>query len=95
GLFFLGCLTDHYVVVAGIGAGRLLYRLFHEEDVRMAEPSALEDRCTCNEQRLTNVMRQFPSSELHDLIEPDGSLHARCQFCGREYLIDPAKVGTA
>jgi molecular chaperone Hsp33 len=41
------------------------------------------------------VMRQFPANELHDLIEPDGKLHARCQFCAREYLIDPANVGAA
>ena len=26
-------------------------------------------------------------------LEPDGKLHARCQFCAREYLIDPANVG--
>lgn len=88
-------LTDHELIDPALGADRVLYRLFHEEDVRMARPSTLEDRCTCNEQRLTNVMRQFPAIELHDLIEPDGYLHARCQFCAREYLIDPAKVGAA
>lgn len=88
-----GTLTDEEVVDPALPADRLLYRLFHEEGVRMGEPSPLIDRCTCNEERLTNVMRQFPPEELQDLIEPDGLLHARCQFCARNYLITPAAVG--
>lgn len=87
--------TDEELIDPALPADRLLYRLFHEEGVRMATASGLEDRCTCSEDRLTNVMRQFPANELHDLIEPDGKLHARCQFCAREYLIDPANVGAA
>jgi molecular chaperone Hsp33 len=88
-------LTDAELIDPALPIDRLLYRLFHQEAVRMAAPSALEDRCTCSEQRLTNVMRQFPANELHDLIEPDGFLHARCQFCAREYLIAPANLGVA
>jgi molecular chaperone Hsp33 len=94
-LILFATLSDHELIDPALSADRLLYRLFHEEAVRMAQPTALEDRCTCNEARLTQVMRQFPANELHDLIEPDGRLHARCQFCAREYLIDPAQVGAA
>ena len=60
----------------------------------MGDPSALIDRCSCTEERLVGVMRQFPRAELDDLIEPDGLLHARCQFCARTYLIAPECVGT-
>lgn len=86
-------LRDEELVDPELPADRLLYRLFHEEGARMDEPAALEDRCTCNEERLTGVMRQFPADELRDLIEDDGKIHARCQFCSREYLIEPAQVG--
>lgn len=85
-------LTDEELLDPALPADRLLYRLFHEDGVRMTAPAPLEDRCTCNEARLTAVMRTFPESELRDLIEPDGLLHARCQFCAREYLIDPSAV---
>jgi hypothetical protein len=30
---------------------------------------------------------------LSDLVEPDGYLHARCQFCSRAYQIAPEKIG--
>ncbi|HYD88904.1 MAG TPA: Hsp33 family molecular chaperone HslO [Vitreimonas sp.] len=88
-------LRDEELIDPALPADRLLYRLFHEEGARMDTPTPLEDRCTCDEERLTNVMRQFPKEELHDLIEPDGMLHARCQFCSRQYLIDPKEVGAA
>jgi molecular chaperone Hsp33 len=83
---------DDELIDPDLPADRLLYRLFHEEGVRMAELTPAIDRCTCDEGRLTAVLQQFPQTELADLIEPDGMLHARCQFCAREYLIDPQKV---
>jgi molecular chaperone Hsp33 len=86
-------LSDEEVLDPALPSDRLLYRLFHEEGVRMGEPAALADRCTCNEARLTELMRQFPPAELRDLIEPDGFLHARCQFCSRLYLVAPDSVG--
>ncbi len=86
-------LTDTELIDPALDVDRLLYRLFHEEGVRMAAPDVLEDRCTCNEHRLAKVMAQFPKQELLDLVEPDGFLHARCQFCSRDYQIAPEKVG--
>jgi molecular chaperone Hsp33 len=86
-------LTDGELIDPDLPADRVLYRLFHEEGARMGEPAALEDRCSCDEERLTTLMRQFPTEQLHDLVEPDGLLHARCQFCAREYDISPTKVG--
>jgi molecular chaperone Hsp33 len=84
--------TDAELIDPDLAADRLLYRLFHEEKVRMGEPAPLRDLCTCDEERLTSVMRQFPADELRDLVEPDGLLHARCQFCARQYLIAPEQV---
>ncbi len=87
-----GTVTDAELVDPDLPADRLLYRLFHEEGVRMGEAAALRDLCTCDEERLTNVMKQFPAHELRELVEPDGKLHARCQFCSREYLIAPERI---
>lgn len=84
---------DEELVDPELPADRLLYRLFHEEGVRMGAGLALDDRCSCDDERLTNVMKQFPADELRDLVEPDGFLHARCQFCSRNYVIAPSRVG--
>jgi molecular chaperone Hsp33 len=87
--------TDAELVDPDLPADRLLYRLFHEEGVRMGDSAPLRDLCTCDEERLTKVMQQFPAHELRELVEPDGQLHARCQFCSRKYLIAPERVVTS
>lgn len=85
--------TDEEMLDPALPADRLLYRLFHEEGARMGEASVLDDRCSCNAERLTALMKQFPEKQLRELVEPDGALHARCQFCSREYKIAPESVG--
>jgi len=84
---------DEELVDPELPADRLLYRLFHEEGARMGKVLALEDRCSCDENRLAGVMLNFPQDELRELVEPDGMLHARCQFCSRNYVIAPERVG--
>lgn len=87
-----GTVRDDELIDPDLASDRLLYRLFHEESVRMGDPAPLADSCTCNAARLTDVIKQFPAAELETLVEPDGLLHARCQFCAREYKIEPSDV---
>ncbi|MET0546004.1 MAG: Hsp33 family molecular chaperone [Caulobacterales bacterium] len=66
-------------------ADRLLYRLFHEQGVRLAIPHELTERCTCDRDRLIAILSRFSDQELADMREADGHIHARCEFCGRTY----------
>jgi len=86
-------LTDAELLDPALSTDRALFRLFHEDGVRMADPRLLEDRCTCDRHRLAALLQRFTSEETADLVEPDGFLHARCQFCARLYLIDPVELG--
>jgi molecular chaperone Hsp33 len=85
-------LSDAELVDPALPIDRALYRLFHEDGVRMGAPAPLVDRCTCDRDRLAALLQRFTPEETADLLEPDGMLHARCQFCGRGYLIDPAEL---
>jgi len=80
-------LTDAELLDPDLSSDRVLYRLFHEEGVRMSAPTRLHDQCSCDEQRLRAVLSQLSPEELAGLSEPDGALIARCQFCAREYHI--------
>lgn len=86
-------ISDEEMLDPALPADRLLYRLFHEERARMGAPVALLDQCTCNQERLINTMRQFPKEEVRELVEPDGLVHAKCQFCARDYRLTPQSVG--
>jgi molecular chaperone Hsp33 len=65
-------------------AERLLYRLYHEDGVRVYEPAPLEARCTCNGDRLLGILRSFSPEELADITEA-GQVAATCQFCSKTY----------
>jgi molecular chaperone Hsp33 len=91
--YLFATVTDEELLDPDLAADRLLFRLFHEEGVRMGSASGLADQCSCNAERLTAIMRSFDADELRDMVEPDGLLHARCQFCGRSYEIAPGEAG--
>lgn len=88
----LASMTDAELLDPSLSTEQALFRLFHEDGVRMAAPQELEDRCTCDRDRLAALLKRFTAEELVDLVEPDGKLHARCQFCARLYLLDPDEV---
>jgi molecular chaperone Hsp33 len=62
----------------------LLFRLFHEEQVRVFAPSAVQRGCRCSADRVERVLRSIPDDELDDL-KIDGHIVVTCEFCGTEY----------
>lgn len=67
---------------------RYLYRLFHEEGLRVTPPRPLTRGCRCSEARILNVLQQLPQEELLDL-SIDGAIEVTCEFCNALYLFDP------
>ncbi|MEO0982998.1 MAG: Hsp33 family molecular chaperone HslO [Pseudomonadota bacterium] len=84
--------SDGELADPDLRADRLLYRLFHEEGVRMEAPSQVRDACTCSEERYRATLASMPDEQLRDLAEADGALATECQFCGRTYRIPLADV---
>ena len=80
-------LTDAELADPDLPMQDLLFRLFHERGVTMETPQALDDRCTCNQDRLLDTLRQMPDESLKEMVEPDGTLAIDCQFCNRHYAI--------
>ncbi len=70
----------------------LLFRLFHEDGVRMFTPKALRAYCRCSEDRVLGMLQAFPEADLTDMIEPDGNIHVTCEYCSRSYAIAPAAL---
>ncbi|HMR30311.1 MAG TPA: Hsp33 family molecular chaperone HslO [Geminicoccaceae bacterium] len=72
----------------------LLWRLFHEEGVRVFEPLGLQAGCSCDEERVVNVLRSFDAGETEEMRLPDGSISVTCQFCSRSYHFEPKRLAT-
>lgn len=79
--------TDAELIGPDLSPDGLLYRLFHEQGVRLETPQALADECSCSEERLRNTLQGLADDALRDLVEPDGTLSVSCQFCNRHYVI--------
>ncbi len=70
----------------------LLYRLFHEDGVRMFEPRALRAHCRCSKERVLAMLHALPEKDLGEMTESDGAIHVTCEYCSRTYAIAPEAV---
>jgi molecular chaperone Hsp33 len=85
-------LGEDELVDPTIAPETLLYRLFHEDGVRLFPPKALAAYCRCSEDRVLGMLRAFPASDIADMVEPDGRIHVTCEYCSRSYDIAPEAV---
>ena len=65
----------------------LLYRLYHEEGVRVFRTRSLRHACRCSHGRVTGTLRSFPRNEIEDMAV-SGVVTVTCEFCKREYAFD-------
>ena len=65
----------------------LLWRLFHEEEVRISEGAVPTRGCRCNPAHITQVIESFAESERADMRGDDGMIGVDCKFCARVWRI--------
>jgi molecular chaperone Hsp33 len=75
-----------------IPAETLLWRLFHEDGVRLFEAKPIRAFCRCSQDRIVGVLRSFKPEERADMVEPDGQIRVTCEFCSRTYELSPEAV---
>jgi molecular chaperone Hsp33 len=75
-----------------IPAELLLYRLFHEDGVRLFKPKPLRAFCRCTPERISNLLRSFKPDERKDMVEADGKIRVTCEYCSRVYVVAPEEL---
>ena len=83
---------DQELLDPAISPERLVYRLFHEQGVRVFEPVEVQFRCGCSREGLLAVLRRFSPGERQRMVEADGRIHARCEFCATTYTFTPEEL---
>lgn len=68
-------------------AQALLYRLFHEEGVRVWPPRPLRDECRCSRSRILEVLASLPPEERRHLAAEGDRIEVACEFCGTAYHV--------
>jgi molecular chaperone Hsp33 len=82
---FLKTLEDYELLDTAISAESVLWRLFHEDEVRVLPSRALRFECSCRAENIRSVLGAYPAAELKDLPDPDGVIRTRCEFCATVY----------
>jgi molecular chaperone Hsp33 len=67
----------------------LLWRLFHEDEVRVHPAEPIAFRCDCDAARIVQVLRRYTPEERGGLADDDGIIRASCEFCGTVHQIAP------
>jgi molecular chaperone Hsp33 len=91
-MLLLGTATDAELLDPGLPADALLYRLFHEEGVRVFAPQDLRFGCRCTRERVEKLLRSFPDAEVEEMRQDDGLLVVTCQFCNAGFRFDEAQL---
>lgn len=86
----VGTIEPSELVDPTVGAEGLLYRLFHEQGVRVFPAVAVADQCTCSRARIRSILEGFTAEEIDESVE-DGCIRVQCEFCSKAYEFDPAE----
>ena len=91
-LALLGTVTETELTDPNLSGQRLLYRLFHEQGVRVGEPQALQRTCACDRERFLVALRSLPQGDLDDVFA-GGDASSTCEFCGTTFTATRADLG--
>ncbi len=90
-MILLGSVKEEELLDSDLSANDLLFRLFHEEGVRVFDPQPLINKCRCSVERVSAILSGMPGEDIDDMIV-DGRIVMKCEFCSRDYAIDPKDV---
>jgi len=76
-----------------LDANELLPKLFFEESIRLFDPQPVRFGCQCSKIKVGQMLRGLGEDEASSIIEQDGEINVRCEYCGQAYLFD--RVDTA
>lgn len=78
---------DHELLDPLLAPEQLIYRLFHEERVRVFPDRMISSNCNCSREHLQGVISRFSSADLDDMVE-NGVIEVKCEFCSEKYQFE-------
>lgn len=69
----------------------LLYRLFHEEGIRVFPSQKLTKGCRCTTEKLQSVLKTLSEEEKKE-VAVDGKITMTCEFCNRHFDFKPEEI---
>lgn len=70
----------------------VLYRLFHEETVRVFDPVVPTFSCACSREKVGSMLRMLGKEEIDGVLDERGKVEVGCEFCNTRYEFDAVDV---
>lgn len=83
---------DDELLSPNLHAMDILYRLFHEEGVRVYTSIPVRHVCRCSHEKVEMILRQLPRSEVDTLMTEEGFVVVTCEFCSKRYSFSPTDL---
>ncbi len=71
----------------------LLFRLYHEDALRLFDPSPVRFRCSCSRERTLRALSAIDPAELEALLQELGCITMDCEFCNQQYIYKREDLG--
>jgi len=84
-------LTDKELI--NLPVEEVLHRLYHEDDIRLFEPTPVNFACSCSRERYLKTLCTLDKQELQDIVAELGSISVTCEFCNQHYEFTGKEVG--
>jgi len=78
--------------ILSLAPDQLLFRLFHEEVVRVHPPRLLHFACSCSLEKVERTLISLGKHELDSIIREEGSIKVDCEFCNQHYTFTTSDV---
>ncbi|MCA9581036.1 MAG: Hsp33 family molecular chaperone HslO [Myxococcales bacterium] len=71
---------------------KLTEELLYAMDYTLLDESALSFGCACSRVRVMASLASLPREDVEDLLKSGENLSMSCDYCGREYLVQPEEL---
>mgnify|MGYP001174835143 FL=1 len=74
-----------------VSGEQLVFRLFHEDGVRVFKARGLQFACPCTRERVVNMLAGLSVKDQMEM-QAQENIEVRCEFCNENYVFEPAEA---
>lgn len=75
-----------------LGSEDVLYRLFHQHQVKVFKPREIAYQCSCSRERTARALHAIGEVEIMDIYKEQGAVEISCEFCGKQYRFEEVEL---
>lgn len=66
----------------------LLFRLYHQETVRLFEKQEINFNCSCSKERCLASLASIAPEEIMEILNENGAIEMHCEYCANDYRFE-------